>query len=1012
MIATPMKTILYFLALMLISTASFSQYYSTGQEPSSLEWKQINTKDFRIVFPIQYESKARYLASLFQDLKTKAGKDLKHIPKKFSIVLHTQSATSNGLVVWAPKRMELYATAPQDGDSQDWLNHLATHEYRHIIQMDILERGFTRILNTLLGQQATALVVGLYLPGWFMEGDAVCMETALSESGRGRQPEFEQELRAQLLEKGAYSYDKAVLGSYKDFIPNRYTLGYYLVGKSREHYGDDFWKKTLRKVGEESMKVNCFSTGLKLGMMHKRNSVFDAFKERQAAYANAEFDVENIDWDQVQELNTHKDGKLTLYADVMSELKWEWQVQDRKLIAAPSKSIIQPKAIYTHYRFPHLSDEGDLLLSKTGLADALSFVSIDAQGKEKTVFIPGFDYRIGYDYKNGKLLWSEYKADLRWQHADKALMVSYDTKTGKRKTYKQKHNCFAPVFSKDGKRILTVEMHTDGTGALVIIDENTNEIIQRIKAGVNELFMTPQWAKNDESIVVMIQSNDEKCLVEIDLKSEKRRLLYRSGKTNISQPQISDQYVFFTSSHTGIDNIFAYEWESGQVSQLTSSRFGARDPYFDASHNTLYYSDYSADGYEPHAVDIDNCLWKKQEGELYQFPLAEQLSDQLGEKLHPDTSNLAQWHVKPYNRLAHSFNFHSWAPVFISPTEENMDIGISASSQNLLNTLFTTVGYKKQEGYDKGQFYLNLSYQRFFPIFNSKLEYGKPSLAYLGQRKNMSTGEDDTLPLDTEWKQLEWENSVSLPFNLSSGRHATFLRPKFSYNIYQFTDYQTQILSPGFNPQSYNLNIANRTFEELEYQLYFSHSIKASQRDLQSPWAQFLQVDYRNSLSKASNAGNVFSGIGLFHFPGLVKHHGLSVYAAYQHRTTLNTSFGNTIKSPRGVSNLLGLDCSIMSLDYRLPLAYPDWSLGGLAYIKRIKMGAFIDYGMEQGHYINTDNLRVNFDNKIASAGLEFTADMHVLRLPIPLNLGFRLGYENETNSVFGNLLLSYSFDL
>ncbi|RXQ95581.1 hypothetical protein EO244_06875 [Ancylomarina salipaludis] len=1006
-----MKTILYFLALMLISTASFSQYYSTGQEPSSLEWKQINTHDFRIVFPVQYESKARYLATLFQDLKAKAGKDLKHTPKKFSIVLHTQSATSNGMVVWAPKRMELYATAPQDGDNQDWLNHLATHEYRHIIQMDILERGFTRILNTLFGQQATALVVGLYLPAWFMEGDAVCVETALSESGRGRQPEFEQELKAQLLEKGTYSYDKAVLGSYKDFIPNRYTLGYYLVGKSRQHYGDEFWRNTLRKVGAESMKVNCFSTGLKLGMMHKRNQVFAELKERQAIHANTEFDVENIDWDQVQELNTHKDGKLTLYADVMSELKWEWQVQDKKRIAAPSKWITKPKAIYTHYRFPHLSDEGDLLLSKSGLADAQSFVSIDAQGTEKTVFIPGFDYRTGYDYKNGKLLWSEYKADLRWQHADKALIVSYDTKTGKRKTYKQKQNCYAPVFSGDGKRILAVEMHPDGTCALVIIDENTNEMIQRIKANGNAFFMTPQWAKNDKSIIVMIQSNDEKCLVDIDLKSEKRRVLYRAGKTNISQPLVSDRYVFFTSSHTGTDNIFAYEWESGQVSQLTSSRFGARDPYFDADHNTLYYSDYSADGYEPHAVDIDHCLWKKQEGEAYTFPLAGQLSDQLGEKLQADTLNLAQWQVKPYNRLTHTFNFHSWAPVFISPDEENMDIGISASSQNLLNTLFTTVGYRKQEGYDKGQFYLNLSYQRFFPIFNSKLEYGKPSLAYFGQRKNLSTGEDESLPLDTEWKQVEWENSVTLPFNLSSGRHSVFLRPKFSYNIYQFRDYQTQILSSEFNPQFYNLNIANRTLTELEYQLYFSHSVKASKRDLQSPWAQYLQFAYRNSPSKESNAGELWSALGQFNFPGFAKHHGISLYAGYQNRSELNTIFGNSIKSPRGVSDLFGFDCAIVSADYRMPIAYPDWSMGGLAYFKRIKMGAFIDYGIEKGHFIHNESL-INFDNRITSAGLEFTADMHVLRLPIPLNLGFRLGYENETNAVFGNLLLSYSFDL
>ena len=339
-----MKYIFSFILLMLIASVSFSQYYSTGQDPANTNWKQINTADFRIVFPAEYEVKARYLAALFQDLKEKGGKDLNHTPKKFSVILHTQSATSNGMVAWAPKRMELYATPPQNDETQAWLDHLATHEYRHIIQIDKLERGFTRVLNAFLGQQATALVLGLYLPPWFMEGDAVCSETALSESGRGRSAEFEQELRAQLLEKGAYNYDKAALGSYKDFVPNRYTLGYYLVGKSRIHYGDDLWNTTLKKIGEAPMKVNCLSASLKQGMMNKREMFFQEMKKKQDAYLQADYKIESLDWSEVEELNTHKDGKLMLYADVMSELKWEWQVQDSKIEKTQAESMIENKA--------------------------------------------------------------------------------------------------------------------------------------------------------------------------------------------------------------------------------------------------------------------------------------------------------------------------------------------------------------------------------------------------------------------------------------------------------------------------------------------------------------------------------------------------------------------------------------------------------------------------------------------------------------------------------------------
>lgn len=1001
------KVIIAFIIFFNISFLSQAQYYSTGQDPANIKWKQINTNDFRIVFPSEYEAKAKYLAALFQDLKNKGGKDLKHTPKKFSVVLHTQSATSNGLVAWAPKRMELYATPPQNDDTQAWLDHLVTHEYRHVLQMDKLEQGFTRILNVIFGQQATALVVGLYLPSWFMEGDAVCTETALSESGRGRSAEFEQEMRAQLLEKGTYSYDKAAMGSYKDFVPNRYTLGYYLVGKSRVNYGDYLWDNALNEVGRAPLKINCLSASLNAGMNDKRSVLFQELKKKQDAYSNTSYKVERVDWDEVEQLNKRRNGKLTLYADVMSELKWEWQNQDINNKKTYAKSLVNEKAIYTNYRYPHIADQA-LLLMKNGLADALSFVELDENGVEKEVFVPGFDYKTGFDYKNNILLWSEYQSDLRWEHADKAILVTYDLQTQTKRKYKLDNNCFAPVFSQDGKKILSVEVDSKGESALLIIDTKTASTIKRIVAKKNEFFMTPQWAKNDGSIVLIIQVNGEKRLIEFDLETEGRKLLYAAGKTNISQPHVSGDYVFFTSSHTGIDNVFAYEWENSQISQLTSSRFGARDPFYHQSKNTLYYSDYSADGYAPIKLDLASGLWKKQDRKQSEFKLAEQLSDQLGERILPDTSRLDQWQVKPYSRLAHTFNFHSWAPLFVAPDDGQVDIGISASSQNLLNTVFTTVGYKKEEGYDNGQFYINLAYQRFFPIFNTKLEYGKNSRDYNSQITSL---EDETVIgvlNGLEWNQLEWENSITLPFNLSSGKHATFLKPKFSYNIYKWTDYKASISSATQTLNASDLGLTDRTFKELEYQVYFSHSIKSSQRDLQSKWAQYLRFDYRYSPTKDNTVGKVWSGIGQFNLPGFAKHHGISVYAGYQNRTKLNTSFSNAIKSPRGVSNLYGLDCSTLSLDYRMPIAYPDWSMGGLAYIKRVKMGAFIDYGMEKGEFISNENL-MQYDNRITSVGLEFTADMHLLRLPLPLNLGFRMGYENETNAVFGNLLLSYS---
>jgi hypothetical protein len=165
------------------------------------------------------------MTTIFEKIYLFGGYSLGHNPKRIDVLIHSRSAYSNGFVSWAPKRIELFPTPDQDIFAQDYLEQLAIHEFRHVVQIDKLNKGFTKALSFLFGQQAIGAVLGVYVPTWFLEGDAVMAETMLSRSGRGRLPSFEQEMKAQLLEKRLYSYDKAGLGSYRDYVPNHYIMG-------------------------------------------------------------------------------------------------------------------------------------------------------------------------------------------------------------------------------------------------------------------------------------------------------------------------------------------------------------------------------------------------------------------------------------------------------------------------------------------------------------------------------------------------------------------------------------------------------------------------------------------------------------------------------------------------------------------------------------------------------------------------------------------------------------------
>ncbi|NOU60643.1 hypothetical protein [Marinifilum caeruleilacunae] len=1001
------KSLTISVLLTLLSLIGYSQYFNTGQDPASIKWKQIKTDDFQIIFPQESEEKARYVAALFEDLMEKGGESLQRKPKRFSVVLHTHSSTSNGLVAWAPKRIELYTTSSADNDAQIWLDHLATHEYRHVVQLDKIEQGFTRVLNYIFGQQATAVVVGLYLPPWFLEGDAVGLETSLSFSGRGRLPQFEQELRAQLLEKGEFSYDKAINGSYKNYVTDRYKLGYYLVSKARINYGDQIWEKTLTNVARKPLGIVSFSNGIKESMTNKREKVYLKMQEK---LESAKFKIEGIDLKSLQYTNEYSDGKLMLYFDSMKELLLEWKIKDSELQLSEVQLLSEREKYYTNKRIPTSISEGKLIYLKQGLSDEMHFEMLSPDGKTEKLFTPGYLSNTDFDARKDHLLWAEYKQDIRWEHADKSVVVSYNINSKERRTYQHNISLFSPSFSRDGKKIVAVGSDHKGDNSLLTIDTETGLIGQRILAGKNEYYQSPRFIDN-EHVVLILLNQQGKHLVKMNLNTQKKEVLFSSGFADMSRPVPNGNTIYFNASFAGIDNLFALQLGSNKLYQLSSSRFGARDAFV-GEDQQLYYSDYTSDGYLIAKTVVNQENWKEWNGDYYEYPIAEKLSEQEEGKLKADTSNLDRFEVKNYSKLANLFHFHSWAPVFIDGLEAEADIGVSIASQNKLSTLFSTIGYKREEGFDNGQLYANLSYRGWFPIVDSKFSIGDRNSTYLTLAQREQPEQVDTLQVNTEWRQWEWENSISLPFNFSSGQYSRKLVPKFTYSLVKFADLNTRALATTPNNSlglgNYNFIDESFTQEIMEYQLFGYNIARTAPRDVQYQWAQIFELNYRNTPWGDRDLGNTWSAEAHLYFPGFVKHHGIKLYGGYQYRSLNNSRFSNSIKSPRGMFDLYGKHIGTLGADYAMPLFYPDWNLGPLAYFKRLKMNAFIDYGYQDRRIENEEGL-FQFKDDFISGGLELRTDLHVLRFSAPVDLGVRVGYENQSKGVFADFLISFS---
>ena len=231
------RRVLLTAAAVVVCHVACAQYYSWGADPARFRWMQAKGEKTNVIYP-QHTQQIGLSTLYFTDrMRPYIDYGFKLPALNLPFVVHPENMQSNGLVMWLPKRVEFLSTPAIDGYSMPWIKQLVAHEYRHAVQYNNLNVGVVKFLSYLLGQQGST--VGLiFMPIWMIEGDATMCETEASSFGRALQPRFTLEYRAMgdIVNKYRNS-DKFFCGSYRDFIPDHYQLGYQLVAHGNELTG-------------------------------------------------------------------------------------------------------------------------------------------------------------------------------------------------------------------------------------------------------------------------------------------------------------------------------------------------------------------------------------------------------------------------------------------------------------------------------------------------------------------------------------------------------------------------------------------------------------------------------------------------------------------------------------------------------------------------------------------------------------------------------------------------------
>ncbi len=332
-------------SLLFLITPLFAQSLDNMQDPPGINWKTINTAHYEFIFPEEISTDAQRAANIAEHLYNPETKTMPYPFKRLSVLLSNRSAIANGFVTLAPRRSEWFAVPFRLGsDDGGWYELLAVHELRHAAQFDMLNyHGLNRLWKFLGGELFVSAFNSMLIPRWFWEGDAVLTETVLSNGGRGRKADFTMGVRALQLSGRHYSYYKSALGSYKNFIPNPYPLGYLMVAYARKRYGAQIWADILRRSSWWSFFPFTFTLA-----SHNMSGRFAA----------------------------------DMYDDAMNDFRTHWQERQKNLPITPCRILKTEQKNETNFLFPQAGKYGAFYALKTGIAFAPALVKLDSLGRE------------------------------------------------------------------------------------------------------------------------------------------------------------------------------------------------------------------------------------------------------------------------------------------------------------------------------------------------------------------------------------------------------------------------------------------------------------------------------------------------------------------------------------------------------------------------------------------------------------------------------------------------------
>lgn len=556
-----------------------------------LDYWTIETDHFHIHYEKRLEPVAERVAALSEAIHDQLVGPLGYVPDEVTEVAITDTTDSaNGSATALPyNTVRLFVTAPGDlsplADTDDWYLGLMTHEYTHILHIDNVS-GVPTLINAILGKTYTPNQIQ---PRWIIEGLAVVAESAFTSAGRIRSSVFDMYLRADFLANNVARLDQ---------ISNparRWPQGnlWYLYGSRFMQWIADVYGPDVFRAVIADFSASLIPWGINRAIRRQTGRTY------------------------VQLYEGFKDHMRRHYGRMIREVKRRG-LREGKRITFDGRTTSYPQFAPAN---AGLGEGDQLLFARDNFDDRTGLYRLDlSQQREGVTALPELwarsrhanTFSFGPDgdlYFSSVVPWRRIfqRSDLFHLPAGKEAETGYERH---RTQLTSGMRADAPTVSPDGRRAVFV--HNDqGTRSLMIADVTPQHRLQNVKALWRgrpfDQAYTPRFSPDGRTVAFSVwRRGGFRDIALLTVEDGTVELLTRDRAVDM-QPTFSPDgaRVYFSSDRTGIPNIFVKHLESGRVEQVTNVRNGAFMPAIRGDEKQLVYVGYGTEGFDLWSLPID-----------------------------------------------------------------------------------------------------------------------------------------------------------------------------------------------------------------------------------------------------------------------------------------------------------------------------------------------------------------------------------------------------------------------